>query len=123
MPVTDVRLRGVGRLQRTLGHAIKELEDMAHANQEAASVIAAAASTRAPRVTGALASSLAARRTKARGEVTSSVPYAIVINYGYPPHNISPSGFIERAADETQDQWVGVYDTDLQRIANTVQGA
>jgi hypothetical protein len=120
--MADVRLRGVTRLRATLERAEDELADMERANAEAAQIVASAASARAPRVTGRLAASLSGDRLKARATVRSTAPYAIVITEGYPPHNIAANPFVERAATETQDQWMRTYDGELQRVANSIKG-
>lgn len=122
MADATVELRGVSRLRHTLEQAQRDLEDMERANLEAAQIVASASASRSPRVSGRLAGSLVGARLKARAAVTSDAPYAHVILEGYAPHNITANPFVDAAATETQDQWTRVYDHDLQRIANTIQG-
>lgn len=119
---TEVRIRGLSRLRSTLKKAGVDMADMKTANTQAASTVAQAASARAPRRTGALAGSLKAARQVARARVYSNTPYAGAIHWGWPSHNIRAQKFLVEAADETQPQWLGTYERELTRIANTVQG-
>lgn len=119
---TVVKIEGLAAFRRSLAKAGADMADMKRANETAGQTVARAGSSRAPRRTGALAGSLRPARQAARARVSSTLPYAGVIHWGWPEHNISPNEFLVEAAVETQPEWLRDYETDLQRIANTVHG-
>lgn len=118
-----VRIEGLTRFRATLKRAGADMADMKAANQAAARTVAEAAAAGAPRRSGKLAGSLRPARQVARARVSSTVPYAGAIHWGWPRHNISANPFLTRAAEQTQPQWIRQYEQDLQRIADSVQGA
>jgi hypothetical protein len=118
-----VKIEGLAAFRRSLKKAGADMADMKSANEAAAQTVARAGSARAPRRSGQLSGSLRPARQLARARVTSSLPYAGVIEFGWPQHNISPSEFLQTAAVDTQPEWLAEYERDLQKIANTVHGA
>jgi hypothetical protein len=76
--------------------------------------------------TGALAGSLRAARVA--GGVTvkagsGSIPYAGPIHWGWPAHNIKANPFILNAALTTESQWVALYEDEVNKILDRVEGA
>jgi hypothetical protein len=120
---TVVKVEGLAAFRRSLKQAGADMADMKTANQAAAQTVARAGSARAPRRSGQLSGSLRPARQLARARVTSSLPYAGVIHWGFPQHNIDANEFLLEAATETQPEWLSEYERDLQKIANTVHGA
>lgn len=53
----------------------------------------------------------------------AAVPYAGPIHWGWPSHNIEPQPFIAAAAQDTEPQWLGLYERDVQRTLDRVKGA
>jgi hypothetical protein len=105
----SVSVKGVEEVQSTLRKILKDLGDMEEANQELASELARKASDLAPKVTGALASSI---KGTVKGKVAQlsagneSVPYAGVIEYGWPAKNIAEQSYLRAAATGTNVQEV-----------------
>lgn len=125
MPAT-VRVQGVDRLRSTLRRAEIGLDDLKDANARAGQMVAQWGAVRAPRMTGRLGTSVrAARQAKAAVIVAGSaaVPYAGVIHWGWPAHNIAPQPWLSQAAVDTQPAWLPIYQDDIQKILDTVQGA
>lgn len=120
---TVVEIRGLSRFRSTLKKAGVDMADMKAANTKAAATVAREGETRSPRVTGKLAGSLRPARQVARARVYSSLVYAGPIHWGWPAHHIKAQEFLVEAAAVTQPEWLGEYERELQRIANTVQGA
>jgi len=125
MPTPVYQVKGLDNFIRTLRRAGADMEELKDANAAAGAVIVSAAKARAPRKSGALAGSIRSARQARRVLVMAGgarVPYAGVIHYGWPRHNISPQPFLTDAAQETQPTWLPKYNSDLQKILDKVRG-
>lgn len=113
---TGFYVEGLSQVIRDL-HAIGvEVEDLKGAFSKLAELGANIAEAAAPKLTGALAASIRGNRAKSKAVVTAgraSVPYAGVQNYGWPAHNISPSGFLERADQQLQHRAIGILEAEI----------
>jgi hypothetical protein len=122
----SVTVEGFDRLIRTLRKAGEDISDMKDANALAASMVASAASARAPRRTGALAGNVRGSR-KAKGATVRAggarVPYAGPIHWGWPRRHITAQPFISTAARDTEPRWVAAYLDAVQRALDNVKGA
>lgn len=116
-------VEGATNLRRTLRRAADDLDDLTRPNTQAASIAARAGSRLAPRRSGRLASSLHSSGTKDTGLVTSSLPYAGPIHWGWRARNIAPQPFLSDGAQNTQGQWFPVYEAALDRAIQKVRGA
>lgn len=95
-------LREAVRGLEKLGVDVADLKDVM---QRVGGVVRDEAATLAPRRSGKLADSIRASRTKGKAIIRAggrAVPYAGVINYGWPAHNIEPAGFMEKALANRQ---------------------
>lgn len=102
-----MRLQITVRNQVDFAPAVRALARPKPASQGTGQIIVAAIAARAPRRTGALAGSFSVTPEGAGGaEVISSVPYAGVINYGWPARGIAPAHFIEPAIEHSEPQWL-----------------
>lgn len=128
MPSTSqtVRVDGLRRLGRDLRKiGPQALENLKRANAAAASTVAAAASARAPRRSGALAGSLRGNAAAGRATVSAGgarLPYAGPIHYGWPAHKIEPQPFIIDAAQATEPVWLPMYAADVDKALDVVRG-
>lgn len=87
-------------LQKDLRALGFELEDIKDGMADLAKEGARLAASFAPRRSGRLAASVKGDRAKNAAIVEAGgrqVPYAGVINYGWPKRNIAPAGFMQRA--------------------------
>lgn len=116
-------LKGAATLRRTLRQAGEDLEDLKEANSRAAKVVEGAAHQDVPKVTGKLDSTIRSSGTKTAGIIRAgrkSVPYAGVVQWGWPAHNITPQPFATDAAKRTEPTWGRIYteavDTAIARI-------
>jgi hypothetical protein len=121
-----VKVEGLQRLVATLGRAAIDVEDMKAAHAEAGRIVAADATPRAPRVSGALAGSVRPARQARRARIMAGgarVPYAGPIHWGWNARHIRPHPFISWAAQATEPQWAEGYRRDVVRALSHVKGA
>lgn len=126
MPGPVVRVDGARRLARTLREFGEGLDDLKDANAAVSALIADRSKAAAPRRSGALADSIRGSRQAARAVVAvggAKVPYAGPIHWGWPVRGIAANRFVWDTAQATQDEWLGTYERDIQRLADQVEGA
>jgi Bacteriophage HK97-gp10, putative tail-component len=116
----QVELLGGDTFARTLRAFGDELQDLADADAAAGAAVAALASQRARRRTGALASSFGVRVADAGVQISSPLHYASPQEYGVPSHNISPSlaltGALDQSADQVETIYAGAIDDALSHV-------
>ena len=123
MPDVIWAVTGVSEVSRTLEKAGATLEDMTAANRAAAAIFTPVARARAPHDTGALAGATQPAATKTQAGVENHLPYFGPIHYGWPAHNIEANPFVDRAVEDTVDQWLRVYEDAVQHACDQVKGA
>lgn len=95
-----VRIDGLTRVVRGLLEVGVQVEDLKDAFGNIASTGARVAASFAPVLTGHLKGDIRGNRARSKAVITAgrtSVPYAGPINYGWAAHNISASGFMQKA--------------------------
>ena len=102
------------QLADALGNIADDLDDLGQAHQEAGHAVLD--STRAPRVTGALAASLTVEATHGVTTVGSDLVYSGVIHGGWAARNIRPQPFLTDALEATTDQVVDIFTTHVTDI-------
>lgn len=125
MTGTGVRVDGLRRLRSDLRKLGEDTEDLKAANATVATLVAGAAASRAPQLSGRLASSGRGNRAVGRATVTfggAAVPYAGPIHWGWPSRGIQPRTFIPDAAQATEAVWLPIYLADLERALEPIQG-
>lgn len=126
MPTATYKVEGLDAFITSLRRAGADISDLKDANAKAGAIIASAASARAPRRTGRLASNIRSARQAKRVVVMAGgarVPYAGPIHWGWAAHNIAAQPFLSDAAQQTQSEWLPGYSADLQHILDKVRGA
>ena len=120
----SIQLKGASELARGLKKAGADMKDLRQVNKEAAQIVVPEAKNLAPKgKTGKLAASVRAGATQQAGVVRAGskrVPYAGVIDYGWPGHNIKPTHFANQAAKNTEPQWTQLYADAVQKIINRI---
>ncbi|KFI90944.1 bacteriophage protein, PF04883 family [Bifidobacterium saguini DSM 23967] len=121
----SIQLKGAGQLARGLKKAGVDMKDLRDINKQAAQVVAPEAKRLAPKgKSGNLAKSVRAGATQKAGVIRAGskkrVPYAGVINYGWPKHNIKPTRFANQAAKNTEPQWTRLYEEAVRKIINRI---
>lgn len=117
-----IKIEGLNALARQLkelsAEAVVELKAL---NLAAAEDIAQAARDRTPVDTGMLQDSIKAHATARRGTVTvggTGIPYAAVIHFGWPAHNISPAPFLYEALDTRREAVFATYDSAVNALVD-----
>lgn len=126
MTGSHVQVIGGARLRSTLKRAGADMADLKDANQEAGQIVAGEARPISPHRSGRLAASVRAARQVGRARIQAggaAVPYAGVIHWGWPSHNIAPQPFISTAAVATEPQWLPLYLDNVQKLCDSVRGA
>lgn len=118
-----VKVEGGEELARTLAHAADEFGDMGDAGDRAANVVANAGRQGAPRLTGALASSVHPEREKNVAAVVSALPYANRTHYGYARYGQKAQPFLTDPLARLEGTITGYYADEADRILHTVKGA
>jgi hypothetical protein len=98
--VTSIRVTGVGHLTLALLETTAEVSDLSGAFRAIAARYSRLARGFAPAITGKLKGSIRAKSGPLYASVRAGnkdVPYAAVINYGWPKHNIEAQHFLQRA--------------------------
>lgn len=91
------------------------------AARDSALIVARLSVPRAPVLTGALARSINVRASAKSAAVKAGggvrVPYAAVIHWGWPRHNIEPTKFIYEAADQAYSEVERTFTEAVEAIA------
>lgn len=126
MPALQLRIDGARQLRAGLAELEGGIDDLKAANKDAASIAAAGAAARAPKVSGRLGATIRAAGTKSAGVVRvgtkARAPYAGPINYGWAARNIKPTFFLNDGAQATESRWVQVYETHLSQLVERIRG-
>lgn len=121
-----VEIKGSAQLARTLRKAGADAKDLRAVNRKAAEVVVPAGRGLVPVKSGKLSASIRAGATQKAGVIRAgkaSVPYAGPIHWGWPGHHIKPHTFLVDAAKSTEPTWVELYNEEITRIIEQVQGA
>jgi len=120
-----VQVQGAKELRRTLKAAGADLADFADANAAAGRIVAAEAPGWIHSRSGRLAGSVRAGAAKTSATVRAggaAVPYAGVIEWGWPARHIRPHPYLTTAAKATESTWVDAYLTRLEAIVAKIHG-
>jgi len=120
------QVEGGPELRRTLRRAGDDLTDLKEAHARAAQIVTPAAQAGAPHRTGRLAATVRGAGQKTAALIRAgyaSVPYAGVIEWGWPARSIVAQAFIGTAARATETTWREAYLAQVQDILDRVKGA
>ncbi len=110
--LSRIQVSGAKEFRAAMQKMGADLSDLTAINRRLAETVADAARSSAPVLTGRLSGSIRAGATRTKGYVRAggrSIPYAGVIHFGWPRHNIAPQPFIyDKKSDviETYDRYV-----------------
>jgi hypothetical protein len=119
-------VEGGREFRKTLKKAGDDLSDLKETHRTVAGIVVPVAQRMAPKRSGRLAGSIRPAGTKSAAIVRAgsrAVPYANVIQWGWPARNIVAQPFLTDAAKATEPVWTRVYEAETQRILNKVKGA
>jgi hypothetical protein len=129
-----IQVTGAKELRAALRKMGNDLEGLKNIHLNAAAVVMREALSLVPVMTGNLKNTIRPGATDSRAFVTAGnnvarrtrnstldfggVPYAGVIHFGWPKHNIEPQPFLYDAIDKRRNEVVGLYEV---RVAELVE--
>jgi len=120
-----IRVEGAAQLRRTLKAAGDDLSDLSAAHRKVGTFVTTAATPRAPRRSGRLASSGRPGATKTSALIRyggARVPYARPTHWGWPRRNIRRHPWAYQTAIDTRPQWLQLYTAAVDRVLARIKG-
>jgi hypothetical protein len=124
--MTGLQVTGAKAMRAALKAAGDDLSDLKDTYGSVAAMVAAEASSRAPRRSGRLAGSIKPNRAAGKAVVNlggAKIPYTGPIHWGWPARNIAPNPFASEAAVATEDRWVELFRVGVQATLDKVANA
>ena len=123
MPVpAGIRVENLREVQAALKGIDRSLgRQLTAVNRDAARLVAVEAERSAPRRTGRLGSSIRATAQQRAGQVragTVKVPYAGVIEFGWPAHNIAAQPFLFPSLEAKREDVIDLYDRLIRELVD-----
>jgi hypothetical protein len=112
-----VRVTGVREVQAALKQLAASSADLSGVHKRVVSALLPGISSRSPRRSGDLAGSYAAKATKTRGRIASSVVYSGVIEYGWAGHSIAAARMVRDTIEAEQATIVSTYEKEIETLA------
>jgi phage gpG-like protein len=112
----EVNIQGIREVQTLLEKLGNELENNSDLNKELSSTLAQKASAIAPRLTGALASSIVGNPSDRKAQIlagSAAVPYAGVQEYGWPAKNIQAQPYLTTAVNNNMSYIIAKYEDSI----------
>lgn len=114
-----VSVKGLREVTRSLSQYAGAVDELKEANAKIGSKVAQTAIATAPKSSGALAGSIRANRAKNNVQIKAGgarTPYAGVIEYGWPEHNIEAQPYLRRAAWDNRSYVIDQYSANLESL-------
>lgn len=116
---SGVQVEGLREVVRTLEKAGVELSDLKGAFQRIGQNVAEDAKENVNNMTGRLAASIRPSRTKNKAVIragSARLPYAGVIEYGWPGHNIEAQEYLRGAVEDNEAESVQQLEDEIARM-------
>lgn len=116
---------GQKRFVQTMRRAGADLDELKSVNRQAAQIALPAVTGRTPVRTGRLRGSVRVGATRRAGVIRAgrkSVPYAGVINYGWPKRHITGRMFANNGVAQTEPAWTKLYENFIKKTMSQVKG-
>lgn len=110
---------GIKEVTDSLDKVEKNIRENLALNKELSSTIAQKASAMAPRLTGALASSVVGNPSADKAQIvagSAAVPYAGVIEYGWPAKNKEAKPYLNKAVNDNLGYIIQKYEESIKDI-------
>src|SRR5690349_23048649 len=118
-----VQVRGAKELRKALKDMGGDLKDLTRLHKRAADKVAHKARELVPIQSGTLAKSIKSKATRSSGRVLAGgrlIPYAGVIHYGWPAHNINAQPFLTDALEQERADVIGVYEVGIEDMVRAL---
>ena len=118
MAEANISITGVKEVTDTLNKLGRDLESNIELNKELSTTLAQKASALAPRLTGALASSVVGKPSAEKAQIlagSAAVPYAGVIEYGWPQKNREAQPYLNPAVNDNMGYIIEKYNDSIQK--------
>lgn len=117
--VISISVEGEAQVKAALDKVERDLTDRLSLNKELSQDLSRKASAMAPRLTGALASSVKGNATNDKAQIlagSQAVPYAGVQEYGWPAKNIQAQPYLRPAVYDNMGYIVEKYNNYIESI-------
>lgn len=114
-----VSVKGLREVTRSLNQYAGAVDDLKEANAKIGSKVAQTAIATTPKLTGRLASTVKSNRAQRKVQLKAGgarVPYAGVIEYGYPARGIEAQPFLRRAIWTDRQYVIQQYSANLEAL-------
>jgi len=118
MAGANITITGVKEVKDTLDKLGSDLESNIELNKELSATLSQKASALAPRLTGALASSVQGNPSAEKAQIlagSAAVPYAGVQEYGWPEKNINAQPYLRPAVHNNLGYIIEKYNDSIQK--------
>jgi hypothetical protein len=118
MAEAGITITGVKEVTTTLSKLGRDLESNLELNKELSTTLSQKASAMAPKLTGALASSVVGNPSAEMAQIvagSAAVPYAGVIEYGWPDRNIEAQPYLNKAVYDNLGYIIEKYNDSIQK--------
>lgn len=116
--MVEVTVTGIEEVKASILKLANALEESLDLNKELSTTLARKASTMAPRLSGALASSVVGNPSAEKAQIVAgngAVPYAGVIEYGWPAKNIQAQPYLRPAVNDSMEYIIATYDKYIEK--------
>ena len=114
----EISIQGVKEVTDSLNQMARNLESNIELNKELSMTLSQKASALAPKLTGALASSVVGNPSAEKAQIlagSAAVPYAGVIEYGWPDRNIDAQPYLNPAVNDNMGYIIEKYNDSIQK--------
>ena len=118
MAEANISIQGVKEVTDSLNKMARDLESNIELNKELSTTLSQKASALAPKLTGALASSVVGNPSAEKAQImagSAAVPYAGVIEYGWPAKNREPQPYLNPAVNDNMGYIIEKYNDSIQK--------
>jgi phage gpG-like protein len=118
MAEADISIQGIKEVKDSLKRMGRDLESNLDLNKELSTTLSQKASAMAPRLTGALASSVQGNPSAEKAQILAgspAVPYAGVIEYGWPAKNREARPYLNPAVNDNMGYIVEKYNDSIKK--------
>lgn len=114
----EINIQGVKEVTDSLNKLARDLQSNIELNKELSTTLSQKASAMAPKLTGALASSVVGNPSAEKAQIlagSAAVPYAGVQEYGWPERNIRPQPYLNPAVNNNMGYIIEKYNDSIQK--------